>query len=265
MDLRHAARTTLFALALLAGFASQAVLAAKTPPPANIAQLWEDYQRASKPQLAQDKFPYQSCFEQAAETYQLPLTLLLAVARGESDFDPKVVSKANAHGVMQILWPGTAKDLGFTSISQLQQPCPNINAGSRYLRGLVDRYKGQYHLALAAYNYGPGRIKTAASMPNGAKWYSGYIYNHLQFVLTKATQQQEPAYDNTLKLRLTRFNRPYQAEGYVEYLRAEFPQMRFDWFRSTDPIGDFDAVLVYRNAAEKTRAVTRLQAAGYLE
>jgi len=240
------------------------VLAAKKPPPSNIEELWKTYQNSEKPDMADDKFPFQSCFKDAAQTHKLPLTLLLAVARGESDFDPKTISKANARGVMQILWPGTAKDLGFDRIEQLHEPCPNIKAGSRYLRGLVDRYKGEYHLALAAYNYGPGRIKTAATMPDGAKWYSGYIYNHLQFVLGKAQSPQEPAYDTDFKIRLTYFSRPYQADGYVKHISSVLPKFRFDWFKSKEHVGDYDVVLVYRDPAEKTRAMARLRAEGYI-
>ncbi len=234
-------------------------LAAKKPPPANIESLWQAYEQSSKPNMPKNKFPFQACFEQAASTYDLPLTLLLAVARGESDFDPKTISKANARGVMQILWPETAKDLGFTRIEELHQPCPNIQAGTRYLRGLVDRYKGRYHRALAAYNYGPGRIKQSAPMPDGAKWYSGYIYDHLQFVLSKANKPQEPEYDSSRQLRLTHFSRPYQAQGYVSHLRGLLPEFRFDWFKSKEDPGDFDAVLVYRDAAEKTRALARMR------
>lgn len=254
------------ALTLLLVFGGgNGAVAAKKPPPPNIDALWQAYEQSTKPAMPKNKFPFQECFERAAKTQKLPLTLLLAVARGESDFDPKTISKANARGVMQILWPGTAKDLGFTRIDELHEPCPNIQAGSRYLRGLVDRYKGQYHRALAAYNYGPGRIKQTAPMPDGAKWYSGYIYDHLQFVLSKANSPQEPSYDSSRQLRLTHFSRPYQAEGYVGHLRIEFPEFHFDWFKSKLDLGDFDAVLVYRDAAEKTRALARLRDAGIIK
>ena len=57
-------------------------------------------------------YPYAHCFESAARKYDLPLTLLLAVARGESNFNPMAKSDRNCHGVMQIQWPGTARHLG---------------------------------------------------------------------------------------------------------------------------------------------------------
>ena len=57
-------------------------------------------------------FPHATCFRAAALAHGLPETLLLAVARGESDFESGARSRATAHGVMQILWPGTANHLG---------------------------------------------------------------------------------------------------------------------------------------------------------
>ncbi len=103
-------------------------------------------------------FPHATCFSVAALEYGLPESLLLAIARGESDFDATARSRANAHGVMQILWPGTARHLGIHRLSDLYEPCTNIDAGARYFKELLERYDGNVHLALAAYNYGPGRI-----------------------------------------------------------------------------------------------------------
>ena len=135
-------------------------------------------------------YPYEHCFRQAAQKYDVPLTLLLALARGESDFNPRAKSPASCYGIMQIQWPGTAGDLGFSSIGELYEPCKNIMAGARYIKMLMDRYNGDVHLAVAAYNYGPGRISREAAsgdIPRGANWYSGYVYYHLQQVLKGAT------------------------------------------------------------------------------
>ena len=174
-------------------------------------------------------YPYEHCFRQAAHIYDVPLTLLLALARGESDFNPRAKSPASCYGIMQIQWPGTAGDLGFSSIQELYDPCKNIMAGARYIKMLMDRYDGDVHLAVAAYNYGPGRISrgtAAGDIPRGANWYSGYVYHHLQQVLKGATpgaaedirvasapniknrSQTEPQVPNkTSKKTETKFNR----------------------------------------------------------
>ncbi len=129
-------------------------------------------------------FPYAHCFKRAATAHGLPETLLVAVARGESDFKPRARSKANAYGLMQILWPDTAKHLGLEQLSEVLDPCTNVDAGARYLKELQQRYDGDLNRTLAAYNYGPGRIPvTGGRLPDGAIWYSAYIMRHLDYVL----------------------------------------------------------------------------------
>ena len=158
--------------------------------PVDLDHAWQEYQSSNSYAEPAYVFPYSSCFASAAAAHDLPLTLLLAVARGESDFEATARSRANAHGVMQILWPVTARHLGIHRLSQLYDPCTNIEAGARYLRELMERYEGNLHLALAAYNYGPGRIPVnAVEIPNGAEWYSGYIYRHLDYVLGDGSGQ----------------------------------------------------------------------------
>ncbi len=123
------------------------------------------------------QYPHMHCFQEAARQHNLPLPLLLAVAKGESNFNPKAVSHKNAVGVMQILWPETAKHLNIHSKAQLYDPCTNIQAGAKYLAELLQRYKGNLYRTLAAYNYGPGRIDQRAKIPAGAKGYVNYIYD----------------------------------------------------------------------------------------
>ena len=67
-----------------------------------------------------DGFPFLECFRDAADAYQLPLPLLVGVAWGESAFDPAARSSKNAVGLMQILWPSTARELGFRSMEELE-------------------------------------------------------------------------------------------------------------------------------------------------
>lgn len=86
--------------------------------------------------------------------------LLQAIIEVESGYNPKAVSKAGAQGLMQIM-PGTQKDLGLTAPFE---PEPNIEAGTKYFRYLLDRFES-LPLALAAYNAGPSRVEQYNGIP----------------------------------------------------------------------------------------------------
>jgi len=122
--------------------------------------------------------PYARCLDRSAQRYRLAIGLLKGIVATESNWDPNARSSANAHGLMQIQWPGTARHLGVTRKSQLYQPCQNIELGARYVRELLDRYDGNERLALAAYNYGPGRISAAKPIPAGAHKYVAKVYKN---------------------------------------------------------------------------------------
>ncbi len=210
-------------------------------------------------------FPHSTCFNVAALEYGLPKTLLLAVARGESDFDVTARSRANAHGVMQIQWPGTARHLGIYRLSELYEPCTNIDAGARYLRELLDRYGGNLHLALAAYNYGPSRIRDDGTpIPSGANWYSGYIYRHLGYVLGGSRPSGIPSstlYSSVGQSTLITFAEPYRAVAFIERLEARAPGVDLDWFRRGT--GEFEVVMTYEDRAAFDRSAGLLQNAGF--
>ncbi|KII77417.1 murein transglycosylase [Vibrio renipiscarius] len=93
-----------------------------------------------------------------------PITLM-SLARQESAMDIEARSPVGARGVMQIM-PTTAKytarkyDLGYDGVSDLYQVDKNIEIGSRYLQSLLDKYDNNRVFAFAAYNAGPGRVKT---------------------------------------------------------------------------------------------------------
>ena len=110
--------------------------------------------------------------------HHVPLDLLLAVAATESNWDPGARSHANAHGLMQIQWPGTARHLGVRRVSELYNPCLNIELGARYLRELLDTNEGDVERALASYNYGPTRIARAPELPRGAQAYVATVRKH---------------------------------------------------------------------------------------
>jgi soluble lytic murein transglycosylase-like protein len=99
----------------------------------------------------------QSCIVEAAELYRLPVPLVLALIRQESNFAHQAVSPKGAMGLMQLM-PGTAASLG---VRDPFDPRENILAGCRYFRQLLDYFQGNVPLALAGYNAGYNRVISA--------------------------------------------------------------------------------------------------------
>ncbi len=97
----------------------------------------------------------------AAKIYHLDPALIKAIIKAESAFDPFAVSLAGAKGLMQLM-PKTAMEMNVRDTFNPQQ---NIFGGSRYLRHLLDKYKGNLKLALAAYNLGPQKISKDGKIP----------------------------------------------------------------------------------------------------
>jgi soluble lytic murein transglycosylase-like protein len=99
----------------------------------------------------------QSCIVEAAELYRLPIPLILALIRQESNFTLQAVSPKGAMGLMQLM-PGTAASLGVRNPFDARE---NILAGCRYFRELLDYFQGNVPLALAGYNAGYHRVISA--------------------------------------------------------------------------------------------------------
>jgi len=251
-----------------AGLLWTATTAATTDPSIDSRVLearWRSYAEHALQARPALEFPYAQCFSRAAMAHELPETLLLAVARGESDFKPKARSKANAYGLMQILWPGTAKHLGLEQLSEVLDPCTNVDAGARYLKELQQRYHGDLNRTLAAYNYGPARIPVSGGqLPDGAVWYSAYIMRHLDYVLNGRGKAGSAAprqrYSGQDRLFIINFSRPYRAAAFVDRLQPGFGELRLDWFRRAD--GGFDVVMLYANEAERSRGQQLLSKMG---
>jgi soluble lytic murein transglycosylase-like protein len=113
---------------------------------------------------AEDAVPprgIQEAVEAIAATQSLPPELVHSVIKVESNYDPLAVSSKGAQGLMQLM-PETARRFG---VANVFDPIDNIQGGTRYLRYLLDLYKGNYALALAAYNAGEGAVEKYGSVP----------------------------------------------------------------------------------------------------
>lgn len=98
---------------------------------------------------------------QYSQEYHLSTALLMAVIKAESDFNPTVVSKAGAVGLMQLI-PETANRHGVLDVYDARE---NIGGGAKHLRYLLDRFHGNVQLALAAYNAGERNVDRYRQIP----------------------------------------------------------------------------------------------------
>ena len=107
--------------------------------------------------------PYWNDLKRNSDANKLDPYLVASLIRQESEFNPNAVSRANAVGLMQLL-PKTGKlvakevKLRRYNASQLYTPAVNLQLGTRYFRGMVDKFGGSFEYALAAYNAGSDRV-----------------------------------------------------------------------------------------------------------
>jgi len=106
-----------------------------------------------------DDVPYGDLFRAAGAAHGIQPSVLAAVAKTESAFDPNAVSHAGAQGLMQFM-PGTAADMGVDPLD----PASAIDGAARYLSQNLRRF-GSLELALAAYNAGPGAVQQHGGIP----------------------------------------------------------------------------------------------------
>ena len=109
--------------------------------------------------------------------------LVKAIIANESGFDANATSRTGAQGLMQ-LEPATAGELG---VANAYDPAQNISGGTRYIRGLLDRFHGDLRLAVAAYNAGPGAVEKYGGVPPYGETQS-YVENVLDSYRKYKTQ-----------------------------------------------------------------------------
>jgi soluble lytic murein transglycosylase-like protein len=104
---------------------------------------------------------YDEMIRQAQKKHGVDFSLIKAVIKVESDFNPRAVSKKGAKGLMQII-PGNFKSL---LVNDPFNPLQNIMGGALYLKRLLKRYENKLPLVLAAYNAGPDAVDRYQRIP----------------------------------------------------------------------------------------------------
>lgn len=134
-------------------------------PSTEIAELSEEklppkpvMVEAKKPQVVVD---IPTAVASASDKHGIDADLLYSVIRAESGFNTHAVSNKGAQGLMQLM-PGTAAKLGVTDAFDTSA---NVEAGTRYLRELLNRYHYDLAKSLAAYNAGPQRVDQYHGVP----------------------------------------------------------------------------------------------------
>ena len=107
------------------------------------------------------KVKLSAIFKRAAKKYNISYDFLTAVAKAESDFNPKCVSSAGAKGIMQLM-PYECKEFGVTDPYDPEQ---NIMASAKLLAAHLKKFNGDFTLAAAAYNAGSGAVKKYGGVP----------------------------------------------------------------------------------------------------
>ena len=119
------------------------------PPPPSDSDVTDGFNR------------YDDLITEASKSHGISFSLLKALIKIESDFNPRAISSAGAIGLMQIM-PENIKAL---NIKDPFDPWENIMGGTRYLKQLIRRFNGELPMALAAYNAGPNMVDRYKQIP----------------------------------------------------------------------------------------------------
>jgi soluble lytic murein transglycosylase-like protein len=131
--------------------------------------------------------PFGDIIRAAALKHGVDEYLITCVIAEESNFNPRAISPKAAAGLMQLL-PATASRF---AVRDVFDPVQNIEGGTRYLKQLLDHYRGDIKLALAAYNAGPEMVTRYGGIPpyNETRNYVKHVTARYALVTAKSKPQ----------------------------------------------------------------------------
>ncbi len=142
--------------------------------------LKKDKQLRTKMQFASSVNPaeYDQIISSCSAKYGVSPFLIKAVIHAESGYNPNAVSRKGASGLMQLM-PATAKSL---KVNNSFDPKDNVEGGVKYLRFLLDTFRGDVSLAVAAYNAGLTKVAKYGGIPpyNETRTYVNRVLSYMQ-------------------------------------------------------------------------------------
>jgi len=128
---------------------------------------------------------------QTSNRHQIDPAIVKAIIMAESGYNPRAISKAGAKGLMQLM-PKTAQDLGVEDSFNPQQ---NISGGVRYFKQLMNRFNGDFKLALAAYNAGSTTVRRYKGVPpfKATQHYIKKVFKYYQLYKNQMTEEVDRA------------------------------------------------------------------------
>ena len=132
---------------------------------------------------------FDQMIRQACRRHGVEFALVKAVIKAESAFDPSALSPAGARGLMQLM-PDTASLHGVTDV---HDPQGNIDGGVRHLRLLLDRFRGNLTLTVAAYNAGAEAVVRYHGVPPYAETQE-YVQRVLRY---RESYRQQSTFEQT--------------------------------------------------------------------
>ncbi|CAK8723438.1 Transglycosylase SLT domain-containing protein [Candidatus Electrothrix laxa] len=132
----------------------------------------------------------------AAQAHKVDPMLIKAIIKAESNFNCYAVSPKGAQGLMQLM-PATAKSL---KVKDSFNPRENIYGGTKYIKWLLKKFKGDVRLSLAAYNAGPARVRKKIPRIPETIAYVGKVLRQYKVYKKEESKQRQVEYQPTVAM-----------------------------------------------------------------